>query len=142
MSCPSVRPKGGQRQYRLRGPVKDAWTELGVSPNLQRERGAIGGLTEMRENSREGMRQPSHLVYSLDGVKVLTNAAVQRITLSGKTARVVELNDGRKITARKEVIICAGAYHSPQLLQVYHFSYLVFLRTVLESIKPYSIWVE
>lgn len=108
--------EGGQRQYRLRSPVKEAWTELGVNLNLQREHGAIGGLTEMQENSLEGLRQPSHVVYALDGVKVLTNATVERITFSGNTATGVEWNDGRKITARKEVIICAGAYHSPQLL--------------------------
>lgn len=111
--------EGGQRQYRLRGPVKEAWTELGVTPNVEKEHGAIGGLNEMRENSREGLRQPSHVVYALDGVKLLTNATVERITFSGNKATGVEWDDGRKITARKEVIICAGAYHSPQLLQVY-----------------------
>lgn len=109
----------GQRQYRLRGPVKEAWAELGVTPNLQKEHGAIGGMTEMLENSREGLRQPSHVVYSLDGVKVLTNATVQRIIFTGDAATGVEWNEGRKVTARKEVIICAGAYRSPHLLQVY-----------------------
>lgn len=112
--------EGGQRQYRLRDPVKEAWIELGVSPNLERKDGAISGLTEMRENSHEGLRQPSQTVYPLDGVKVLTNAVVHRITFSENTAVGVEL-DGRKITARKEVIICAGAYHTPQLLQVSPF---------------------
>lgn len=52
----------GKRQYRLRDPVKKAWAELGVTPNLKKEHGAIGGLTEMLENSREGQRQPSHVV--------------------------------------------------------------------------------
>lgn len=106
----------GERQYRLRGPVKEAWAELGVTPNLQGDNGAIGGLAEMRENSRDGLRQPSHVVYSLDGVKVLTEATVHRITFSGKKANGVEWSDGRKIIARKEVIICSGAYRSPQLL--------------------------
>lgn len=108
--------EGGKRQYRLRDPVKQAWIELGVTPNLQKEHGAIGGLTEMLENSDEGKRQPSHVVYSLDGVEVLTNTTVNRIKFSGNKADGVELNDGRKVTARREVIICAGAYHSPQLL--------------------------
>lgn len=108
--------EGGKRQYRLRDPVKEAWAELGVTPNLHREHGTIGGLTEMRENSREGLRLPSHVVYSLDGVKVLTDATVNRITFSGNKANGVEWNDGYKITARKEVIVCAGAYRSPQLL--------------------------
>lgn len=130
--------EGGERQYRLRGPVKEAWTELGVTPNLGRENGSIVGLTEMRENSREGLRQPSHVVYSLDGVKVLTNATVQRIIFSGNTATGVEWKDGRKITARKEVIICAGAYRSPQLLQVHSPLYAVILGSFLESRTGYQ----
>ena len=127
----------GKRQYRLRDPVKKAWAELGVAPNLKKEHGAIGGLTEMLENSREGQRQPSHVVYSLDGVKVLTNANVHRVTFSGDKADGVELDDGRKITARKEVIICAGAYHSPQLLQVrslsdaIHFASYPFVQNIV-----------
>lgn len=107
---------GGERQYPLRGPVKEAWAELGITSNPQREHGAIGGLTEMRENSREGLRQPSQIVYPLDGVKVLTHATVHRIIFTGNAATGVEWNDGRKITARKEVIICTGAYRTPQLL--------------------------
>ncbi|KAI7787522.1 hypothetical protein LA080_015743 [Diaporthe eres] len=104
--------EGGERQYWLRGPVKEAWTELG--------------------NSREGLRQPSHVVYPLDGVKVLTNATVKRIIFSRNTARGIEWNDGRKITARKEVIICAGTYRSPQLLQVHSSPHAVLLGSVLE----------
>ncbi|KAJ4396914.1 hypothetical protein N0V93_001136 [Gnomoniopsis smithogilvyi] len=110
--------EGGQRKYRLRDAVKEAWTELSVTPNQSRERGAIGGLAEMRENSRDGMRQPSQMVYSLDGVKVLTNAMVQRIIFSENKACGVALNDHMKISARKEVIICAGAYRTPQLLML------------------------
>ncbi|KAJ4418699.1 hypothetical protein N0V82_005370 [Gnomoniopsis sp. IMI 355080] len=108
----------GQRKYRLRDAVKEAWTELGVTHNVSREYGTIGGLTEMRENSHDGMRQPSQTVYSLDGVKVLTDATVNRIIFSGSTACGVEWNDDRKILARKEVIICAGAYRTPQLLML------------------------
>ncbi|CAN8098454.1 unnamed protein product [Discula destructiva] len=108
--------EGGQRAYRLRGPVKDAWAELGISHNQEKETGAIGGLIEMRENSREGMRQPSHVVYALDRVNVITNTVVKRINFSGITATGVECNDGRSITARKEVIVCAGTYRTPQLL--------------------------
>lgn len=106
-------------QYRLRGPVRQAWIELGVPLiNLESKDGGgagVGGLAEMRENSRDGLRQPSHTVYPLDGVKVLTNTVADRIIFSGNKATGVEYG-GRKITARKEVIICAGAYHTPQLL--------------------------
>ncbi|KAI2609645.1 choline dehydrogenase [Hypoxylon fragiforme] len=108
--------QSGARKYLLREPVREAWEELGVSPNLQREDGRIGGLAEMNENSHDGMRQPSNLVYPLNDVKVFTNTTVHRVTFSGTTATGVELADGRKITAQKEVILCAGAYGTPKAL--------------------------
>lgn len=110
--------ESGERKYLLREPVKEAWLELGVAPNLQRKNGAIAGLAEMYENSHEGMRQPSNKAYPLDDVKVMTQTNVYRVTFSGTTATGVELADGHKITARKEVIICAGAYRTPQLLML------------------------
>ncbi|KAI6085134.1 choline dehydrogenase [Hypoxylon rubiginosum] len=106
------------RKYLLREPVKEAWTELGVSPNLQRKNGATAGLAEFYENSHEGMRQPSNKVYPLDDVEVFTSTVVRRVTFTGATATGVELADGRKATARKEVIICAGTYRTPQVLML------------------------
>ncbi|KAF5135225.1 Pyridoxine 4-oxidase [Metarhizium anisopliae] len=38
--------ESGQRKYLLRDPVKQAWTELGVPFNPQREKGSITGITE------------------------------------------------------------------------------------------------
>ncbi|KAI1395759.1 choline dehydrogenase [Hypoxylon fuscum] len=110
--------ESGERKYLLREPVRKSWAELGISPNLQKKNGTVTGLTEMYENSRDGMRQPSHKVYPLDNVHVFTNTMVHRVIYSGKTATGVELADGRKITTRKEVIICAGAYRTPQLLML------------------------
>ncbi|KAI1082068.1 choline dehydrogenase [Whalleya microplaca] len=106
------------RKYHLREPVKEAWAELGVYPNPHKNNGNITGLTEFYENSREGMRQPSYTAYPLTDVKVFTNTTVYRITFSDTTATGVELADGCKITARKEVIICAGAYRTPQVLML------------------------
>lgn len=110
--------ESGERRYQLREHVKEAWAELGISPNLQKKHGTITGLTEMCENSREGMRQPSYVAYPLDDVDVFTNSPVKRVTFSDTTATGVELVDGRKIIARKEVIICAGTYRTPQLLML------------------------
>ncbi|KAF3018852.1 hypothetical protein E8E14_007075 [Neopestalotiopsis sp. 37M] len=110
--------ESGERKYPLREVVKDAWLELGVPLNLEKKQGHIGGLTEMYENSREGMRQPSNTAYSLSGVEVHTETMVHKIVFSGTTATGVELVDGRKALARKEVIICAGAYRTPQLLML------------------------
>ncbi|RYP67414.1 hypothetical protein DL771_007245 [Monosporascus sp. 5C6A] len=110
--------ESGARKYLLRERVKEAWAELGVSPNLEKKNGTITGLTEMYENSRGGMRQPSNMAYPLNDVKVFTNTIVHRVTFSDTTATGVQLADGRKITARKEVIICAGTYRTPQILML------------------------
>lgn len=108
--------ESGQRKYLLREPVKQAWTELGVSVNLNKEKGSITGLTEMCENSIDGMRQPSGTAYSLSNVEVFTNTVVNKVIFSGTTATGVELADGRKVGAKKEVILCAGTYRTPQML--------------------------
>ncbi|KAI0201473.1 choline dehydrogenase [Astrocystis sublimbata] len=108
--------ESGARKYPLREPVGQAWSELGIVPNLQKRDGSITGLTEMWENARHGMRQPSNVVYPLDDVQVHTNTVVRKVTFTDGTADGVELEDGSKIAARKEVVICAGAYGTPQVL--------------------------
>ncbi|KAF2964296.1 hypothetical protein GQX73_g9284 [Xylaria multiplex] len=109
--------ESGARRYPLRDTVKQAWAEIGVSINPGKD-GSTTGLTEMHENSRNGLRQPSNVAYPLDGVKVFTNTVAYRVTFAGTRATGVELTDGRKITARKEVILCAGAYRTPQVLML------------------------
>ncbi|ETS74997.1 hypothetical protein PFICI_13481 [Pestalotiopsis fici W106-1] len=109
----------GERKYPLREEVREAWLELGVSP--AKGNGSIGGLTEFYENSREGMRQPSQMAYSLAQVQVITDCLVDKVTFAdqdgtGNTATGIQLADGRKISARKEVILCAGAYRTPTIL--------------------------
>ncbi|KAI0146843.1 putative GMC oxidoreductase [Xylariaceae sp. FL1272] len=110
--------EGGQRVYPLRETVKKAWVELGIPVNADRKNGASVGLNEMHENcDKQGMRQPSNVVYPLKDVQVLTNTPVHRVTFDDNTqATGVELVDGRKITARKEVILSAGSYRTPQVL--------------------------
>ncbi|KAK9784063.1 putative Glucose-methanol-choline oxidoreductase N-terminal domain-containing protein [Seiridium cardinale] len=108
--------ESGQRRYPLREPVKAAWGEVGVVHNLQQRGGTIMGLTELHENSLDGMRQPSSTAYPLDDVKIYTDTVVHKVLFSEKTATGVELSDGRKVTARKEVVLCAGAYRTPQIL--------------------------
>ena len=109
--------EGGKRKYPLRDTVKKAWAELGVQHNVDRKNGASVGVNEMHENSdKQGMRQPSNVVYPLDRVKVLTNTPAYRVTFEGTKSTGVELVDGRKVVARKEVIVTAGAYQTPKIL--------------------------
>ncbi|KAM7220974.1 hypothetical protein V8F06_003698 [Rhypophila decipiens] len=109
----------GGRNYPLREPVKKAWMELGIAPNIGKKGGSIRGITEMCENTDpNGMRQPSQSVYPLNMVQVLTNTSVAKVIFSGTTATGVELVDGTKITANKEVILAAGVYRTPQILML------------------------
>ncbi|KAI0539461.1 putative GMC oxidoreductase [Xylaria digitata] len=110
----------GQRKYPLRDTVKKAWAEIGFSHNMDRKNGTTVGIIEMHENSdREGMRQPSNVVYPLDKVIVFTNSPVHRINFdTNNKATGAELVDGHKVTARKEVILSAGTYQTPKILML------------------------
>ncbi|OTA60273.1 GMC oxidoreductase [Hypoxylon sp. EC38] len=111
--------EGGRRKYPLRETVKNAWAELGVHHNVDRKNGASVGVNEMHENSdKNGERQPSNVVYPLNRVKVFTNAPVYRVTFDGTKATGAELIDGRKVIARNEVIVSAGAYQTPKILML------------------------
>ena len=58
---------------------------------------------------------------SRPNLTVVTRAQVQRIRFDSGRARAVELTDAsgqRSLTAEREVILCAGAIHSPQLLML------------------------
>lgn len=110
--------ESGARKYPLRETIKQSWSELGVSHNPNKENGSTTGLSEMHENSHNGLRQPSNMAYPLDKVKVFTSTVAHRVTFDGTQATGVELADGRQITARKEVILSAGAYRTPQVLML------------------------
>ncbi|KAJ3580558.1 hypothetical protein NPX13_g13 [Xylaria arbuscula] len=115
---PISKAESGARKYPLRETVKQAWAELGVLINSDKASGSRAGLSEMHVNSYNGLRQPSNKAYSLDNVRVFTNTMVHRITFDGNKATGVELADDRRITARKEVILSAGSYHTPQILML------------------------
>lgn len=51
-------------------------------------------------------------------LKIMTETRVARVLFDSKRACGVELEDGRKITAKGEVVMCAGAIETPRLLQL------------------------
>ncbi|WP_226662334.1 GMC family oxidoreductase [Microbulbifer aggregans] len=63
-------------------------------------------------------------------LNIKTGVRVARILLRGDTATGVELLDGARISAHREVILCAGALQSPQLLQLSGIGDEQTLRTV------------
>ncbi|CZR59982.1 related to alcohol oxidase [Phialocephala subalpina] len=110
------------RVYPLRQTILAAWASNGVQalPDLDANDGSPQGLGELVENRRNGLRQLSSSAYSLDGVTVLTNTLVKQVLLNQKgshtTAVGVELANGTQFSVRREVILSAGAYRTPQLL--------------------------
>lgn len=107
-----------ERSYPLRDPVAKAWSEIGALGVEDRDDGSIEGLREVKENTVNGQRQPSYAAYPLDKVEVHVNEPVHKVVFDGdkKIAIGVELSDRWRLFARKEVILCAGAYRTPHLL--------------------------
>lgn len=119
----SVLASDPNRQYPLREAVRAAWAELGVQQIEDLNSGAPLGLSEFQENWLDGVRQPAAMAYSLSGVNVLTNKMVEKVILDKRhgqnsVAVGVQLADGQQLLARKEVILAAGTYRTPQILML------------------------
>ncbi|KAL8713853.1 MAG: hypothetical protein Q9220_001998 [cf. Caloplaca sp. 1 TL-2023] len=108
------------RDYPLREPLRNALAEAGIPLNENANGGNPLGFAHLTENWKDGHRQPASQAYDLDKVKVYTTSTVRRILIdrNTRTAHGLELLDGRKFTATKEVLVCCGAFRSPQLLML------------------------
>ena len=122
MHVASITGSDPKRLYGLRDSVKAAFTELGFSPSKDSS-GSTAGISEFVENWHNGLRQTSAKAYGLKEVEVMTNTLVDRVIITKGSggehvATAVQLADGRKISAKKEIIISAGAYKTPQVLML------------------------
>ena len=81
------------------------------SEGYGRRQGLIGN--GRRQSTSIQMLRPA---AAAGKVHVQTNAPVARVLVEGGRATGVELLDGRVITARREVILCAGTVQTPQIL--------------------------
>ena len=112
------------RKYPLRDAVRAAWKEVGVSEIQDGNNGFPLGLAELTENWRNGKRQLASDAYDLSGVVVLLNTPIGQIIIEDKNGKKiatgVRLADGteRVLSANKEVMLCAGAYRTPQILML------------------------
>jgi choline dehydrogenase-like flavoprotein len=91
-------------------------------PNNDQNAGENLGRAYVCEARRDGKRQFSAGAYSLDGVEVRLNTVVHKVVVTkeeGGSLRAtgVALADGTTVSA-KNVISSAGAFRSPQLLQL------------------------
>ncbi|KAB8263847.1 hypothetical protein BDV32DRAFT_146150 [Aspergillus pseudonomiae] len=120
----SVSASDPNRRYPLREPIKAAWNEIGVQYNPDGCSGNLSGLCEFLETWHDGKRQAAPQAYSLEGVRVFTEAIVHRVEFTDgdqngqKIASAVLLSDGRRFNARKEVILAAGTLRTPQVLML------------------------
>ena len=74
----------------------------------------------LRVSSARGILRPA---LKNKNIKLILNARVTEILFDGKTAKSIKLvrarnNEPTTITARKEIIVSAGAINTPRLLQV------------------------
>lgn len=83
-------------------------------------------VTQFHDPNRNGERCSAAAAYlhpamKRPNLKVVTGAHATRILFQGKRATGVTYQQGgkdQKVEARREVILCAGAFNSPQLLQL------------------------
>ncbi|MEF3047991.1 GMC family oxidoreductase [Pseudotabrizicola sp. L79] len=80
-------------------------------------------VTQFHSGPRRGERCSAaaaylHPVMHRPNLTVLTGHRIAKITLEGKTATGILLTNGTHLRARREVILSAGAFGSPQLLML------------------------
>lgn len=112
-------------------PLAEAFIEAAVKCGLP-ERGDYNGALQnatgpFQFNIKNGRRHSAAQAFLKGAEKrknltVITSARVVRILISDDQATGVELKKGKSssqiILARKEVILSAGAFHSPQILML------------------------
>jgi choline dehydrogenase len=111
-------------------PVVEAWVEAagqaGIPPNDDLNGATQDGAGRYQVTQRDGRRCSAAVAYlhpavARGNVEIVTDARVYRILFDGKRAVGVEyMRHGRleQVRAEREVILSAGAYHSPQLLML------------------------
>ncbi|WP_170333656.1 GMC family oxidoreductase [Ruegeria arenilitoris] len=79
------------------------------------------GVARNDSTVSNGIRQSSAIAYLQNrhsNLTVRTNAQIGRIIFEGKRAIGVETTNGEVVRADQEVIVCQGAFGSPQLLML------------------------
>ena len=102
--------------------MHDGLVELGFEDNPDNLNGNPFGIGRHCDNFTP-LRQCAAAVYDLEGVTIILNATIHKVLLEqgqgdGVRATGVELTDGRKFFASKEVVLSCGAYRTPQVLML------------------------
>ena len=121
-----MRIEGPRDTYPIEKAVIDAGVNAGLPHNPDFNGATQEGIGRYQATMRRGRRWSAANAY-LDPARarknlvVKTAAQVERIEFSGRRATGAVYRQGHasmSVSARREVLLCAGAFHSPQLLQL------------------------
>lgn len=110
---------------RHRHPMCDqflaAAKEAGLPDNPDFNGATQEGMGYYQTTTREGRRNSSARAFLKPALKrpnltVLTNTSVAQLTLDGRRVTGVELMDGRRLQATREVLLTAGALATPAIM--------------------------
>ncbi|KAH8802597.1 hypothetical protein F5884DRAFT_823763 [Xylogone sp. PMI_703] len=107
---------GSEKEFKS---ILEAFKERQISSNLKVNRGVSIGMSPLEVTADRTGRVTSASAFLMDPAPNLTiwcNTQVAKIIIEGEVAVGVELTDGRKVLANKEVILSAGTVASAQLL--------------------------
>jgi choline dehydrogenase len=126
-------------QFRL--PLVDAFVDAAVQAGIARQADFNGAQQEgagyFQLNVRDGRRCSAAKAF-LDiargrpNLDIVTGALVHRIVVTGARATGIEYSQGNRthiVHSRREVVLCAGAINSPQILQLSGIGDAAQLRT-------------
>lgn len=109
-------------------PFLGAFNDIGISPAEDFNSGDLLGANWVTNNinPKNNHRSSSQTAFinpslSNTSITIYPNTLARRVVFNGTTATGVEVTTGRAtytLSARKEVILSAGAFQSPQLLMV------------------------
>ena len=110
-------------------PLFDAWLDAGVEAGFNRTDDVNGfrqeGFAAFDKNVYRGRRLSAaraylHPVLDRPNLDLMTSTHVNRVIFDGTRAVGVEIAKGRSVEtiAAGEVVLCGGAFNSPQLLQL------------------------
>jgi choline dehydrogenase len=110
-------------------PLFDAWLRAGVEAGFNRTDDVNGyrqeGFAAFDKNVVRGRRLSAaraylHPVLDRTNLDLMTRAHVNRVVFEGNRAVGVEVRSGRAVETIRgsEIVLCGGAFNSPQLLQL------------------------